>query len=417
MLVLTAHCPPAQTDDATPVAVVERHSLRVLAILSALMAFGPISTDFYLPALPSMAAALGTSAGTMEWTVSGYLIGFSLGQLLWGPIGDRYGRRGPVALGIALFVIGSAGCAMSTSAGGMIAWRVVQAVGACAGVVLARAMVRDLYSGARAAQMLSTLITVMAIAPLIGPIVGAEILHFASWRWIFGLLVVFGGVALFALWTLPETLPPERRRHDKLSKSLSAYVFLLGDVRVMGFAAAGAALYFGIFAYVAGSAFAYIDYYGLSPQAYGLVFGSGILGIMASNLFNARQVVAWGMVAPLRIGASAAALAGLWAALAAFTGFGGLAGLVAALFAFTATNGLIVANSIGGAMANYPRRAGTVSALVGSLQYGAGIAGSGLLGVFADGTPRPLGAIVAISGLAVAAAAWWIVATPRPSRD
>jgi DHA1 family bicyclomycin/chloramphenicol resistance-like MFS transporter len=148
----------------------------VLAVLSALMAFASISTDFYLPALPTMATALRAGAGTIELTIAGYLIGFSVGQLLWGPIGDRHGRRVPVAIGLVLFVLGSAGCALSGSAPAIIGWRVVQAVGACAGVVLTRAMVRDLYAGNRAAQMLSTLMTVMAIAPLLGPILGGQIL-------------------------------------------------------------------------------------------------------------------------------------------------------------------------------------------------------------------------------------------------
>ncbi len=159
-----------------------RQGWRVLAILSALMGFASISTDLYLPALPTMARALHSNAGSMALTISGYLIGFSLGQLVWGPLGDRYGRRLPVAVGIILFIVGSAGCALSDSAGGLIAWRAVQAIGACAGVVLARAMVRDLYAGNRAAQMMSTLMIVMAIAPLLGPLVGGQILVFASWR-------------------------------------------------------------------------------------------------------------------------------------------------------------------------------------------------------------------------------------------
>ena len=149
------------------------------------MGFTSISTDLYLPALPAMAAALGTGAGTMELTISSYLIGFTAGQLLWGPVGDRYGLRRPVALGLALFVVGSAGCALSGNAAQMVAWRVVQAVGACAGVVLARAMVRDLCEGDRAARMLSTLMTAMAVAPLLGPILGGQILALAGWRAIF----------------------------------------------------------------------------------------------------------------------------------------------------------------------------------------------------------------------------------------
>ena len=404
--------------DTTPVAnsplsaASDRNSLRTLAILSLLMAFGPISTDLYLPALPTMANVLRSDPGTMEWTISGYLIGFSLGQLIWGPIGDRFGRRWPVAVGVALFAIGSAGCALSTSAGVMIAWRVFQAVGACAGVVLARAMVRDLYAGSRAAQMLSVLITVMAIAPLIGPLIGSEILGYFAWPGIFWLLVAIAIATFAALFTLPETLPPERRRRNGLSGAVRSYVHLLGDRHILGFAATGACLYFGVFAYVAGSPFAYIAYYGLTPRTYGLVFGSGILGIMATNLINARFVTRFGFVTMLRWGASFTAISGVWAAFAAWTGFGGLPGLVAPLFVFIAMNGLVVANSIAGALAAFPRRAGTVSALVGALQYGAGIAGSGLLGVFADGTPKPLGGVIALAGIGCAASAWLLV----PSR-
>ena len=407
MVSLLARAKPAATASA------ERQSLRTLAMLSALMAFGPISTDLYLPALPSMADALRSDPGTMEWTVTGYLIGFSLGQLIWGPISDRYGRRVPVAIGLALFVIGSAGCALSTTAGGMIAWRLLQAVGACAGVVLARAMVRDLYAGPRAAQMLSGLITVMAVAPLVGPLVGAQILRFAAWPGIFWLLAAVGLVALLALLTLPETLPPERRRRDKLTSAFKSYASLLRDRRVIGFAASGACLYFGVFAYVAGSPFAYIDYYGVSPQSYALLFGSGIIGIMATNFINAHRVVRWGLVPILRAGAAVAGLAGLWAAAAAWTGAGGLAGLVAPLFVFIAMNGLVIANSIGGALVHHPDRAGAVSAFVGALQFGAGIVGSGLLGAFSDGTPRPLGLVIAVAGLGSAASAWRLVASPR----
>ncbi|WP_231635966.1 MFS transporter [Novosphingobium sp. ST904] len=187
------------------------HGWRVLGILCLLMGFASISTDIYLPGMPTMSHALGADMGTAEWTVSGYLIGFALGQLFWGPVGDRFGRRLPVATGIALFVLGSAGCAMATGIWWVIAARVVQAAGASAGVVLGRAMVRDLYQGPRAASMMSTLMTVMAIAPLIGPLVGGQVLLVMGWRAIFWVLVGVGMVTLALLTTLPETLPPKRR--------------------------------------------------------------------------------------------------------------------------------------------------------------------------------------------------------------
>ncbi len=391
----------------------DKQRLWMLAILSALMAFASISTDLYLPAMPAMAKSLHADAGQLELTISGYLIGFSLGQLLWGPVGDRYGRRLPVALGLLLFIAGSAGCALSTTAPMMIGWRAVQAVGACASVVLARAMIRDLYEGHRAAQMLSTLMTVMAVAPLLGPSIGGILLESGSWHLIFWALVLFGGVTLVALYTLPETLPAERRSHAPLSGALRRYGQLLTDRRVLGYASAGGFFYGGMYAYIAGTPFAYIDYYHLSPHTYGLLFGVGIVGIMLANQLNARLVRQIGSDRLMRLGALLAALSSLWLAVDAWTGMGGLAGLVAPLFVFVAAAGLIVANSIVGAMDGFPHMAGAVSALVGALQYGTGILGSGLVGLWADGTPKPMATVIAVFGSAsMACAFWWVKSKP-----
>jgi MFS transporter, DHA1 family, multidrug resistance protein len=373
--------------------------LRVLAVLSALMGFASISTDLYLPAMPTMAGDLHADAGSMELTVSGFLIGFSLGQLLWGPLGDRYGRRLPVAAGLFLFILGSAGCAMSGTSTEMICWRIVQAVGACSGVVLSRAMVRDLYEGSRAAQMLSTLITVMAVAPLLGPIVGGQVLVLAGWRAIFWLLVVVGVATLAALFTIPETLPIERRRKDSILSALRGYGSLVVDRRLIGFAAVGGFFYAGIYSYIAGTPFAFIDYYHVAPQLYGVLFALGIVGIMLANVFNARFVTRFGSRGLLQFGAGGAALCGVVLAVTGCTGWGGLAGLAIPLFVFVSWSGLIVANSIGGAMQDFPERAGSVSALVGALHYGSGIVGSAAVSTFADGTPTPLAIVVAVAGI------------------
>lgn len=376
-----------------------RQAWHVLAILSALMGFASISTDLYLPALPTMATSLHASQGEVEFTISGYLIGFSLGQLLWGPLGDRYGRRAPVAIGLVLFIAGSAGCAVAGSAAGMIVCRMVQALGACASVVLARAMVRDLYSGNQAARMLSTLITVMAIAPLLGPLVGAQILAVAGWRAIFGTLVGVGFATLGALYFLPDTLPPERRNAETLRTSFMRYGSLLQDRRLLGFAGSGGFFYGGTFAYVAGSPFAYITYHHLPPRFYGLLFGAGIIGLMAMNQLNGRLVTRFGLERMLVAGTVLAAVAGTTLAIDAWTDWGGLGGLAVPMFLFVSATGLIVANSVAGALAMYPDRAGAVSALVGAAQYGAGIVGSALAGALADGTPWPMGLVVALGGI------------------
>jgi len=377
----------------------QRHGWRVLAILSTLMGFASISTDLFLPAIPTIATALHAGAGAIELTISSYLIGFSLGQLLWGPISDRYGRRWPVAAGLALFLIGSLGCALSGSAVALIGWRIVQAVGASASVVLARAMVRDLYAGNRAAQTMSTLMAIMAIAPLLGPIVGGEILAFAGWRAIFATLVVVGLLTLAALFTLNETLPPGRRIREPLTRTLAAYGQLLRDRRLLAYAGVGGFFYGGTFGYIAASPFAYITLHHVAPQLYGLLFGAGIVGIMATSTLNGRLVMRIGSDRLLLLGAGAAALATMALAVAAWTGWGGLAGLAAPMFVFVASTGFIGANAAAGALSGFPERAGAASALFGAIQYGGGIIGSALVGVFADDTAWPMGFVVAIGGL------------------
>lgn len=373
--------------------------LQRLVLLSVLMAFAAISTDLFLPAIPRMSVALGATQGALELTISGYLIGFSIGQLFWGPIGDRFGRRIPVAIGLVIFILGSAGCALATDAVQLIGWRVVQALGACASVVLSRAMVRDLYPRDRAARVLSTLMTIMAIAPLLGPTVGAQILAFSSWQAIFWTLVAIGLVTLAGLFTLPESLPADRRNAEPLGKAFAAYGALLGNRRLMAYAATTGFFYSGTFAYIASSSFAFIDYHQLSPQTFALLFAVGIVGIMATNQLNARLVSRLGSDRMLLIGTVGAAATGLSVALVATSGLGGWLGLAIATWLFVAMNGLIIANAISGAMADFPLRAGAVSALLGAIQYGSGVLGSAASSLFSNGTPGPMSWVIAVSGV------------------
>lgn len=369
-------------------------SWRLLAVLSLLMGFAAISTDFYLPAMPAMARSLSASTEDIALTISSYLAGFSLGQLVWGPLGDRYGRRRPIAAGLVLFTLGSIGCALSGTVSVMILWRVLQAVGACASVVLARAMVRDLSDGAHAARLMSHLMTITAATPLLAPTIGGGILSLGGWRSIFWVLTAIGVLTFGLLFTLPETLPVAARRHESLSRVFTHYGELIIHPTILGYAGTGGCLYAGMFAYISGSPAAYITDYHLSPAYYGLLFGGNIVGIMAVNLINARMAQRWGSDYLLQLGCVLALCAALVLALDGYTGWGGLWGLAVPLFFYVSMAGFIVANSLTGALHGYPHHAGAVSALVGAIHYGSGILGSALVGLFAHGSPWPMTAII-----------------------
>lgn len=373
--------------------------VRRLVILSTLMSFASVSTDIYLPALPMMAQALQAPPGSTELTLSAFLIGFSFGQLIWGPLSDRLGRRQPVLAGIALFIVGSLGCAFANSVWQLMGWRVVQAVGACAGPVLARAMVRDLYQREHSAHILSRLILIMGVAPLIGPLLGGQILAVASWRVIFWALVLVGLAVLMASRLLPESLPPARRRREPLQQALFDYFGLLRDPRLLGYALAGGFFYGGVYAFVIASPFVYIDHFHVSPQSYGWLFAINIVGIMGANFANTKLLAAMRSERLFQMGTIVVAISGMVLAIDARTGFGGITGIVIPVILYTAMNGLIVANSVAGALASFPERAGAASSLIGAMHYGSGILTAAMVGWFADGTAWPMAWLMGVCGV------------------
>ncbi|MEZ4890092.1 MAG: Bcr/CflA family efflux MFS transporter [Crocinitomicaceae bacterium] len=217
-------------NEVQSIAFKETSSVVVIAILSALMAMTSLSVDIYLPAMPTMQHDL---QGNIELTISGFLIGFSVAQIFWGPVSDKYGRKRPLYIGLALFIVGSVGCALSQTMFEMIVWRVIQAFGACTGPMLSRAMIRDMYGQTKAAEMLSTLMVVMAIAPIAGPLIGGKILVLSSWHSIFWLLAIIGILLLFSIFTLPETLTDERKNKGSLKLAFAKYRLLLKNRQFM----------------------------------------------------------------------------------------------------------------------------------------------------------------------------------------
>ncbi|MDN2486860.1 multidrug effflux MFS transporter [Kosakonia sacchari] len=373
------------------------HGPLFLAILSALMAFTSLSTDIYLPAMPLMAKEL---QGDIELTITGFLVGFALAQLVWGPISDAIGRRTPLFIGMLLFVIGSAGCALSTEIHQMVFWRVFQAFGACTGPMLARAMIRDLFARTRAAQMLSTLTIIMAIAPIVGPLAGGQIIQITSWHAIFWLLAGIGALMFISLYFLPETLPAEKRTKASLPGVFRNYLALLRNRAFMRYTLCVTFFYVSAYAFITGSPFVYIRYYGIDPQYYGWLFAVNIVGLMGVSFLNRRLVQRHPLDKLLKIAVTIAALAMVTLALTVKLQFGGIAAVIIPVFLFFSMNGIIAATSTAAALDAVPSIAGSASALIGSLQYGSGIISSLLLTWFRDGTPWTMAWIMALFTLA-----------------
>lgn len=396
---------PAPAPAASPASPLSGWAL--MAMLSALMALTSLSTDIYLPAMPTLQREL---QGHAELTITGFLIGFALAQLVWGPVSDRIGRRQPLLIGITLFVIGSIGCALSQSITQIVFWRVFQAFGACTGPMVARAMVRDLYERSRAAETLSTLTLIMALAPIAGPLLGGQILHLGSWHGIFWLLAALGTLMLLALRRLPETHAPARRTNAPLAGALADYRGLLRNRAFMRYTLCVTFFYVSAYAFIAGSPRVYIDHFHVDAQHYGWLFGVNIVGLMAVSAVNRRLVRRYSLDTLLRVSTAVAAAAMLAGLAMAEHGAGGLLAVAAPVFVFFSMNGIIAASATAAALDGVPRLAGSAAALIGALQYGSGIGSSLLLAALSDGSPRAMVWVMTVFALAAATMAGW----PRP---
>ncbi len=378
---------------ASPVATASHTGLTFILILSGLMAFTSLSTDIYLPAMPTMATDL---HGNVELTITGFLVGFTIAQLIWGPISDHLGRRKPLFIGMVLFIIGSAGCAISTSITQIVFWRVFQALGACTGPMLARAMIRDLFARTRAAQMLSTLVLIMAIAPIAGPLIGGQIIRLSTWHAVFWLLVLIGALMCVSLCWLPETLPEAKRVKASLTGAFRNYRSLLSNGRFMRYTLSLTFYYVGAYAFITGSPFVYISYYHVDPQHYGWLFALNIVGVMAMSVVNRRLVQRHPLEQLLKYATMLAALAAVALALLVKLESGGIVAIITTIFLLFSMNGIIAATSTAAALDAVPNIAGSASALIGALQYGSGIISSLLLAAFSDGTPWTMAWIIAL---------------------
>ncbi len=391
----------------------ERTPWGLVILLGSLTAMGPLAIDMYLPSLPAISAGLQASAGQSQATVSAFLAGMAIGQLFYGPASDRMGRRAPILFGVVVYIAASVACGFATSPIMLIATRFFQALGACAGGVVSRAVVRDRFGHSETARMLSLLMLIMGLAPILAPLLGGVLLGLGGWRLNFWFMAAFGvAVGLAGLFRLQESRSEETTAHAATESPLQAYLALMREPRLVGYALAGALNGATLFTYIASSPDLLIRTYGISPAAFGWVFGLNAVGIIGSNQVNRfllrhrtpDQVLAKSSVIAVGFG--------VLLMVAAASGLGERWSVLTLLFMLLSTYGFMQGNTMAGALNVDPRRAGAISAMMGAVSFGTGALASAAAGVLHDGTPRPM-ALVMMVALAGSALCLHFLALPK----
>ena len=372
---------------------------RMIVVLGVMVALGPLTIDMYLPALPKIADDLSVSSSVVQLTLTGTLAGLALGQLIVGPLSDSLGRRRPLMAGIVLHMVASVICMLAPNLVVLGVGRVLQGVGAAAGMVVAIAVVGDLFADNAAATVLSRLMLVLGVAPVVAPSLGAAVLLHGSWHWVFTALVIMAGALLLvAVFALPETLPQSHRRPLRVRSIAATYVELLRDKRFVILVLVAALGMSGLFAYIAAAAFVLQGSYGLDQQGFALVFGAGAVALIGATQFNVvllkrfspQAITLWALAAALLAG-------GVFVGIAV-AGVGGLAGFVTPVWAILAAMGLVIPNAPAVALSRHPDAAGTAAALLGAAQFGLGAAVAPLVGVLGN-DELALAAVMAVSAL------------------
>lgn len=385
-------------------------NFRTILILGALSAFGPLAIDFYLPGFPAMAQAFATDEKHIQLTLAVYFLGLSIGQLLYGPIADRFGRRVPLLVGVVLFTAASLACAFAPTLEWLIGARFVQALGGCAGMVLSRAIVSDKCDAVGSAKVFSQLMLVMGLAPILAPMLGGLLVNLYGWQAIFITLTGFSAMAALAVALgLPESLPANVPRQP-LSGALRQYGRLLKDREFLGHALTGGIAMAGMFAYIAGSPFVFIKLYDVPAEHYGWLFGSNAAGFILVAQVNARLLAKRGPAFLLSRIVWVYLAAGLTLLAVSALHTQQLWPLLIPLFVCIASLGCIIPNASACAMSGQGARAGSASAMLGCLQFSVAAAAAWLVGALHDGSAMPMAMVISLCGIVSVAIA---VATRR----
>ena len=376
-----------------------RERLLLILTLGALTALGPLAIDLYLPALPAIAADMGEPLSRIQMTLSAYTVGFAIGQLLYGPLSDRFGRVRVMMPGLVFYILTNILAAFCTDATQLSIVRVLQALSGAAVMVTIPAMIRDLFPRDQSAKAMSSIMMVMTAGPLIAPLLGGQLLRF-GWQSLFLFLAVAACFSLLlAVLRVKETLKPEQRIEISPSKLVNAYAEILSHRQAMGAMLSQSFFFGGMFAFITGSPFVYIELFGIPAEFYGLLFGANIIGISIVNMLNIRLIGRIELFSLLRAGCVVAALASLVLLLNATVHIGGLFGIVIPVVIYVGCMGLTGPNSNAIALSFFPKTAGTANALAGMMRFSIGGLASAAVSSFHDGTAMPMTVVMAVCGI------------------
>jgi DHA1 family bicyclomycin/chloramphenicol resistance-like MFS transporter len=371
------------------------------ALLAALTAIGPLSTDMYLPSLPDIARALTASTAQVQLTISAYLIGFAVGQIIYGPISDRHGRKPVLLAALGLYSAATFICALSPSIDVLIAARALQALGGSGCIMVARAIVRDLYSGPRAGRELSVMGSVMALAPVVAPIVGGVLQTAFGWRSVFVTLVTAGVGGAIVIWlVLPETLRQKASEPVSPASMLRSYGIVVRHPAYLSYMALATGSYAGLFAWISGASFVLQNLYGLSPLDFGIAFALSAVGYLTGTNLATRFVMRLGLDRTIGFGCGALAAGGLGMVASVALGFTSAFALVLPVAVYLAGMGMVLPQSVAGAMTPFPERAGAASALFGFVQQSIAAICGATVGALLGHDAWPVAGAVALMGVA-----------------
>lgn len=375
-----------------------RHLPGWLILMGALTAIGPLSIDMYLPAFPTISQEF-NAPGQVELSLASFFTGLAIGQLFYGPLSDRIGRKPPLYAGLLLFLLASVSAAFSGSMTQLIVWRFVQGLGGCAGMVIARAVVRDRCSPQEAARAFSLLMLVMGLAPILAPLLGGFVVTHTGWRPLFFLLAAFAAICLFCIWRLlRESHEMPSTGKFSLRKIMGDYGRILRHREFMRYSLCSSLAFTGMFAYIAGSPHVLMQVHGIAPQDYGWFFGSNAFGLIAASQLNARLLRHRDMHWLLRRGVMSVALTGMTLAVLASLDWLPLPLLLAGLFLFISSLGFISPNASAAALAHQGKHAGTASALMGALQFVLATAAGAAMSLWHTPSALPLAMVMALCG-------------------